>query len=61
MLDEVALGAGEGGTRCWRRWHKVLSRWQLSSMGLEAGVERLGLKGGDFVGDGEDLLHCFDC
>ena len=30
-------------------------------MGLEAGVERLGLKGGDFLGDGEDLLHCFDC
>ena len=34
---------------------------QLSSKGLEAGMERLGLKGGDFVGDGEDLLHCFDC
>ena len=59
MLEEVALGAGGSSTRCWRKWHKVLSGWQLSSMGPEAGVERLGLKGGNFVGIGEALLDCF--
>ena len=56
MLEEVALGAGGSSTRCWRKWHKVLSGRQLTSMGPEARVERLGLKWGDFVGIEEDLF-----